>query len=271
MLSEACSGNGGGRNKSGGRQPAVPTKRARDGERFSPAEYIRAPRLAHASRSCCATRVRCEMRDLLCTNARQQERRASARRGSQWNAPAMLSEPSSGNSGGRNKSGGRQPAVPTKRARDGERFSPAEYIRAPRLAYASRSWLHGVGRLKMTTPALHERSFTRAAGVSPPWICKPRLQLQCAEFPVSRSPAGALHGGLTPPAPGAVTTTVCRKMTIFSMHKRTLTRAAGVSPPGNECGESSGDGECFGRSDPGQSPSPSRPSSWRSTSGGAGA
>jgi hypothetical protein len=37
---------GGGQNKSGGRQPAVPTKRAHDGERFSPAEYIRAPRLA---------------------------------------------------------------------------------------------------------------------------------------------------------------------------------------------------------------------------------
>jgi hypothetical protein len=208
MLSEACSGNSGGRNKSGERQPAVPTKRARDGERFSPAEYIRAPRLAYASRSCCATRVRCEMRDLLCTNARQQERRALARRGSQWNAPAMPNEPCSGNSGGQNKSGGRQPAVPAKRARDGERFSPAEYIRAPRLAYASRSWLHGVGRLKMTTPA---------------------------------------------------------------MYKRTLTRAAGVSPPGNESGESNGDGECFGRSDPGQSPSPSRPSIWRSTSGGAGA
>jgi hypothetical protein len=86
----------------------------------------------------------------------------------------MPNEPCSGNSGGQNKSGGRQPAVPTKRARDGERFSPAEYIRAPRLAYASRSWLHGVGRLKMTTPALHKRTFTRAAGVSPPWFAMER-------------------------------------------------------------------------------------------------
>jgi hypothetical protein len=82
----------------------------------------------------------------------------------------MLSEACSGNGGGRNKSGERQPAVPAKRARDGERFSPAEYIRAPRLAHASRSWLHGVGRLKMTTPALHKRTLTRAASVSPPWF-----------------------------------------------------------------------------------------------------
>jgi hypothetical protein len=200
MLSEACSGNGGGRNKSGERQPAVPAKRARDGERFSPAEYIRAPRLAHASRSwlhgvgrlkmttpalhkrtltrAAGVNPPCEMRDLLCTNARQQERRALTRRGSQWNAPAMLSEACSGNSGGRNKSGGRQPAVPTKRAHDGERFSPAEYIRAPRLAHASRSWLHGVGRLKMTTPALHKRTLTRAAGVSPPWG-RNGTRLQC--------------------------------------------------------------------------------------------
>jgi hypothetical protein len=42
---------------------------------FRPAHSLPIPRLAHASRSCCATRVRCEMRDLLCTNARQQERR----------------------------------------------------------------------------------------------------------------------------------------------------------------------------------------------------
>jgi hypothetical protein len=41
----------------------------------------------------------------------------------------------------------------------------------------------------------------------------------------------APHGGLTPPAPGAVATTVRRKNAIFAMHKRTFTRAAGVSPP----------------------------------------
>jgi hypothetical protein len=38
------------------------------------------------------------------------------------------------------------------------------------------------------------------------------------------------HGGLTPPALVAVRTFVGEK-TIFAMHKRTLTRAAGVSPP----------------------------------------
>jgi hypothetical protein len=46
------------------------------------------------------------------------------------------------------KSGGRQPAVATKRTCNGARFFRNEYIRAPRLAYASRSWLHGVGQLK---------------------------------------------------------------------------------------------------------------------------
>jgi hypothetical protein len=38
------------------------------------------------------------------------------------------------------------------------------------------------------------------------------------------------HGGLTPPALGAVPTFAGEK-TIFAMHERTFTRAAGVSPP----------------------------------------
>jgi hypothetical protein len=172
MLSEACSGNGGGRNKSGERQPAVPAKRARDGERFSPAEYIRAPRLAYASRSCCATRVRCEMRDLLCTNARQQERRASARRGSQWNAPAMSNEPCSGNSGGQNKSGGRQPAV----VRNGWRLQ------------CRTNHVRGIAAGK-----------TRAAGVSPP--CQRNAHTTGSVF--HRLSTFARHGWLTPAAPAA--------------------------------------------------------------------
>ncbi len=40
------------------------------------------------------------------------------------------------------KSGGRQPAVGTKRICNGASFSRSEYVRAPRGAYAPRSWLH---------------------------------------------------------------------------------------------------------------------------------
>jgi hypothetical protein len=39
------------------RQPAVGTKRICNGARLSPAEYVRPPRLAHASRSCCTVPV----------------------------------------------------------------------------------------------------------------------------------------------------------------------------------------------------------------------
>jgi hypothetical protein len=49
---------------------------------FRTAHSLPAPRLAHASRSWCTTFVRCTKRHLRCTNARSQERRASARRGS---------------------------------------------------------------------------------------------------------------------------------------------------------------------------------------------
>jgi hypothetical protein len=72
----------------------------------------------------------------------------------------------------------------------------------------------------------------RAAITSPPWVCKPRLQRQRAGFPVSRS-----HTDCTPRgayAPRSWRFARCRvagEMTPFAMHKRTFTRAAGVSPP----------------------------------------
>jgi hypothetical protein len=44
---------------------------------------------------------------------------------------------------------------------------------------------------------MHERPFTRAAGVSPPWIFKPRLQVPYAGFP--RCELGESTGGLRPP------------------------------------------------------------------------
>jgi hypothetical protein len=39
------------------------------------------------------------------------------------------------------------------------------------------------------------------------------------------------HGGLTPPAPVADTTSVHLKNDVFAMNKHTQSRAAGVSPP----------------------------------------
>ncbi len=41
----------------------------------------------------------------------------------------------------------------------------------------------------------------------------------------------AFHGGLTPPAPSAVTATVHRKNDVFALYTGPASRAAGVSPP----------------------------------------
>jgi hypothetical protein len=128
------------------------------------------------------------------------------------------------------KSGGHQPAVRTKRICNGASFSRSEYVRAPRLAYASRSRCTESVDRKITTFAVHKRTFPRAAGVSPPWSMKQPL---CGENPTlgrrlarrqSRAAGISLpwernesamarvfpgastfahHGGLTPPAPGA--------------------------------------------------------------------
>jgi hypothetical protein len=81
--------------------------------------------------------------------------------------------------------------------------------------------------------AMHERAFTRAAGVSPPWYRKTHLQRRVIFVEWLRLPLHnrlRLHGGLTPPALVAERTFVGEK-TIFAMHERTSTRAAGVSPP----------------------------------------
>jgi hypothetical protein len=86
--SEQCSANTDCRIKSGGRQPAVGRIHACIGNRFLRTDYV-SPR-TFASRyhgwltpaaPGCTTFVRCEKRRSRCTNARFQERRASARRG----------------------------------------------------------------------------------------------------------------------------------------------------------------------------------------------
>jgi hypothetical protein len=63
--------------------------------------------------------------------------------------------------------------------------------------------------------AMHKRTFSRAAGVSPPWISN------------SGAIVNVYHGGLTPTAPGCATC-VRRAKAPFAMHKRTFSRAASV-------------------------------------------
>ena len=59
----------------------------------------------------------------------------------------------------------------------------------PRLAYASRSWLHDAGSPNETPSTPHNRTLTRAGGVSSPWPVNPRL---CHKEPgtARRSPHG---------------------------------------------------------------------------------
>jgi hypothetical protein len=79
---------------------------------------------------------------------------------------------------------------------------------------------------------------TRAAGVSPPWVCKPRMQRQrqrgefpCFELACRVHSTGEMRatGGLRPPllCCGAK---VCRRKTIFAMHIRTSGKSGGREP-----------------------------------------
>jgi hypothetical protein len=76
--------------------------------------------------------------------------------------------------------------------------------------------------------AMHIRTFTRAAGVSPPWIFKPRCKCHTLDFRVANSVSP--RGAYAPRSCIAVRMSVDKKA-IFAMHIRTFTRAAGVSPP----------------------------------------
>jgi hypothetical protein len=148
-----------------------------------------------------------KLRLVRCTNARLQERRVSARRGNethlQWRGFLFRNE----------------------------------YARTPRLAYASRSWCTASVDRKITTFAVHERSFTRAAGVSPPWVDKIASAYTtairwrtadgvCADCPCIR--VFRRHGGLTPPALGG--STVRRfpgETATCAVHKRTFCTSGG--------------------------------------------
>jgi hypothetical protein len=114
-------------------------------------------------------------------------------------------------------------------------FSPTESVRAPRLAYASRSWCTESVDRKITTFKMHKRTFPRAAGVSPPWQwcrtvdgqrqftdrqshssraagvsppCERNASAVARVFPGAST--FAHHGGLTPPALGCMCGCHCR-------------------------------------------------------------
>jgi hypothetical protein len=77
--------------------------------------------------------------------------------------------------------------------------------------------------------AMHERTLTRAAGVSPPCYRKTYLQRR-AIFAQRLRKRPHNHGGLTPPAPGCTTFVRCIKRHWQCTYAR-RPRAAGVSPP----------------------------------------
>jgi hypothetical protein len=82
--------------------------------------------------------------------------------------------------------------------------------------------------------AMHERTFTRAAGVSPPWYRKTHLQRRVIFVEWLRLPLHnrlRLHGGLTPPALGPVTTTVGRKNDDFCDAETHMHKSGGRQPP----------------------------------------
>jgi hypothetical protein len=133
---------------------------------------------------CVANVCRPKKRFFRCTNARSQERRASARRGCEYRicraengfvvATTVVT-----------RSGGRQPAVVfgkrtcrnaavKSRETAGTLLTSAGVSAAPakpRGAYAPRSCIAlrtSVG--EKTIFSMHKRTLTRAAGVSPPWV-----------------------------------------------------------------------------------------------------
>ena len=94
---------------------------------------------------------------------------------------------------------------------------------------------------KVAIPPAGDRARTRAGGVSPPVVTRPRLQRRTPtrRATVFRRVAVAplqvrfaTHGGLTPAAPGARGSLTAEKAT-FAMHESIFagTRAGGVSPP----------------------------------------
>jgi hypothetical protein len=117
------------------------------------------------------------------------------------------------------------------------------------------SWLHDVRSLRKTTFAMHKRTFTRAAGVSPPWQAKrdgavslpeteavehgerePAVAFRTASASAVRRTSAfgsrvlsALHGGLTPPARGCMRDT--SRAICVSDSQRRMCPTAGLRQP----------------------------------------
>jgi hypothetical protein len=141
-------------------------------------------------------------------------------------------------------------------------------------AYAPRSWLHDVRSLRKTTFAVRKRRLTRstrAAGVSPPWLSEPHLEVQCDEVPRLDRACG-VHSTreLTPPllvaqcrfagendSRGAHRTSL--QKTTFAVHKRRFTRAAPVSPPWQADRDGEGSASFSGNPTPSRAASVSPP------------
>jgi hypothetical protein len=136
---------------------------------------------------------------LRCTNAHAQERRASARRGQ-----------------------GIAPAAPSVSCRM-RMLAYHGGLTPPALGGSAVRTFAG----ETATCALHERSLTRAAGVSPPWFGI-ALTIPNAFRKPSRSPH---PGWLTPAALGAQRSFAAR-CTYCNTETCGQPRAAGVSPPG---------------------------------------
>jgi hypothetical protein len=109
--------------------------------RFAPTSTLILPRGAYAPRSWLHDATLTAKSDIVDAHTHtHEERRASARRGVTYRRCAVRIEDYSATSEASIKSGGRQPAVGTKRICNGASFSRSEYVRAPRGAYAPRSW-----------------------------------------------------------------------------------------------------------------------------------
>jgi hypothetical protein len=158
-----------------------------------------------------------------------QERRALARRGCYDDGLQCTSSNGRRIATVEQRAAGVSPPWFGNRTGNGERVLPTVDAHMPRGAYAPRSCVAvRMSVDKKAIFAMHIRTFTRAAGVSPPWIFKPRLQVPYAGFP--RCELGESTGGLRPPLLRC-RANVRRQKAIFAMHIRTFTGAAGVSPP----------------------------------------
>jgi hypothetical protein len=144
-------------------------------------------------------RTPCRRNHALCSGyaTQNQERRALVRRGRRWATVAVYTDGCLAKYDCRIKSGACQPAVgmsnaiaiadafvrrPASAACRSEttfatgnaldfRVSGSHTENIPRGAYAPRSWCSADVCRRKTTFAMHERTCTRAAGVSPPWVC----------------------------------------------------------------------------------------------------